>query len=473
MMNAAAAAAENDGVDLNADTDFSDIKFDEVTPWNHVYCPEANQNFRAGESVELRLPVRIPGTNYNSQVGAILQVNQQCNPQRLLLSLFLDVTPDMRIKHNPPDNQVYVQYPSQQLVWTRYRGWYPVTLIRREAYVISPWEVSDGSNNTHVSIGMTNAYCVVAKWRHDVLHPTRAFQPITNEKIVVPGCLHSALTFESVTQRYWFFRSTLAMQIANVLSKASLAASTKGTFQVLTITPSHWDHFKRWTIPLEETERMGRVTTRCIRKNLTVEMVKSETPKQFARFDTAPRLDLLKAYLGSGIQGAGRIRRFAGPKLSRTGPVPAFRARRLLNGHSVGIIAELPNEPTLRRYSTEPGIDLMYCKAKGQLKIYIRYLIRPAQNPLVLQQLLGFPPADPQQDPPQQQVPGVLPVLLLAVDETEFLLDDTLYIVRDFTDDGDNVVCEVLESNDDSLNEEDRVTLPVDVVQEVATAYYS
>jgi hypothetical protein len=62
---------------------------------------------------------------------------------------------------------------------------------------------------------------------------------------------------------------------------------------------------------------------------------------------------------------------------------------------------------------------------------------------------------------------------LLEVDETEFLLDDTLYIIRDFTDDGDNVVCEVLESNDDSLSEEDRVTLPVDLVQDVATAYYS
>jgi hypothetical protein len=279
MMNAAAAAAENDGVDLNADTDFSDIQFDEVTPWNNVYCPEANQNFRAGESVELRHPVQITATNYKSQVGAILKVNQQCNPQRLLL---------------------YVQYPSQQLVWTRYRGWYPVTLIRREAYVVAPWEVSDGSNNTHVSIGMTNAYCVVAKWRHDVLHPTRAFQPpITNKKICIPGCLHSALTFKSVTQHYWFFRSTLAMQIANVLSKALLAASTKGTFQLQAITPSHWDHFKKWTIPLEDTEKMGRVTTRCIRKNLTVEMVKSETPKQFARFDTVPQLDLLKAYLGS------------------------------------------------------------------------------------------------------------------------------------------------------------------------------
>jgi hypothetical protein len=202
-------------------------------------------------------------------------------------------------------------------------------------------------------------------------------------------------------------------------------------------------------------------------------MVKSETPKQFARFDTVPRLDLLKAYLGSGIQGAGRIRRFAGPKLSRTGPVPAFRARRLLNGHSVGIIAELPDEPTQTRYSTEPGIDVMYCKAKGQLTIYIRYLIRPAQNPLVQQQLLGFPPpADPQQDPPQQPVPGAQPILL-EVDKTEFLIDDTLYVVRDFTDDGDNVVCEVLESNDDSLSEQERVTLPVDVVQEAATAYYS
>jgi hypothetical protein len=185
LMNAAAAAAKNDGMDLNADTDFSDIQFDKVTPWNNVYCPEANQNFQAGESVELRHPVQITGTNYNPQVGAILKVNQQCNPQRLLLLLILDVTPDMRIEHNPPDNQVYIQYPLQQLIWTQYQGWYSVTLIQREAYVVAPWEVSDGSNNTHVSIGMTNAYCVVAKWRHDVLHPTGAFQPITNKKFFI------------------------------------------------------------------------------------------------------------------------------------------------------------------------------------------------------------------------------------------------------------------------------------------------
>jgi hypothetical protein len=165
MMNAAATDA--DATNLNANTAFSDIKWDEGTQWNNVYCSTAKENFRAGESVELDPPIQITGTNYYAQVGAILRVDQQCDQQRVLLSLFLDVTPDMGIRHDPPDDQVYTQYPEKQVVWTRYQGWYPVTRVRREAYVVTPWEVSAGLNDTQITYGMSNAYCVVAKWQHE------------------------------------------------------------------------------------------------------------------------------------------------------------------------------------------------------------------------------------------------------------------------------------------------------------------
>jgi hypothetical protein len=471
MMNAAATDA--DATNLNANTAFSDIKWDEGTQWNNVYCSTAKENFRAGESVELDPPIQITGTNYYSQVGAILRVDQQCDQQRVLLSLFLDVTPDMGIRHDPPDDQVYTQYPEKQVVWTRYQGWYPVTRVRREAYVVTPWEVSAGLNDTQITYGMSNAYCVVAKWQHEVLHPARAFCPLGHQKIVIPGCLHSAVTFESVTQRYWFFRSSVAVKIADVLSKGSLAASTKGTIQLHSITPSHWDHLKKWTIPLENTERKGIVTTKTIRKNLVVEMIKDEKSKQFARFDTVPRFDLLKAYFGSGIQAAGRIRRFAGPKFSRrTGPVPAFRARRLLNDHSIGIISELCQEPTQNRYSTKPGIDLTYCMAKRQLTIYIRYLVKHVTDRLVHQHLPGLLP--PPQLPLNNGVPQQVGVqVALEVDESQFELDDTVYIVRDFTDNGDEVVCEVLESSNDAIDEGGMVNFPVGVVQQAVMDYLS
>jgi hypothetical protein len=297
---------------LNADMPFCDIKGDdEATQWNNVYCPLATENFRAGESVEVEPPIQIAGTDYIAPVAAILRVSQQSNPQRVLLSLFLSVTQEMGIRNEPPSTREYVQYPVQQVVWTRYQGWYPTTRVRREAFVVAPWEVNAGLNQTHVACGMTNAYCVVAKWHHDVLLPRRAFQPLRDEKVIIPGCLNS-INFECVTQRYWSFRSTVAIKIADVLSKSSLTATTKETVQLDNITPSHWDNFKKRTIPLENTARNGIVTTRTIRKNLVLEILRYETSKQFARFDTVPRLELLKAYFGSGIQGAGRVGRPAG-----------------------------------------------------------------------------------------------------------------------------------------------------------------
>ena len=141
MMNAAAVAQEDlaDGAThLNSDMAFSDIKLDEASQFNNVFCPVANENFRSGESVDLEPAIPIPGTNYRSQVGAILRVSQQGTPQTVLLSLFINVIPEMGVAHqDSPDDRDYVQYPTQQVAWTRYQGWYPVTRVWREV-LLSP-----------------------------------------------------------------------------------------------------------------------------------------------------------------------------------------------------------------------------------------------------------------------------------------------------------------------------------------------
>jgi hypothetical protein len=469
MMNAA-VVHENlaDGAtNLNANTSFSDIKWDEASQWNTVYCPVAKENFRAGESVELDPPMPIIGTNFSSRVGAILRVCQQGEPQRVLLSLFISLAPEMGVPHqDSPQDRDYLQYPAKQIVWTRYQGWYSVTGIRREAFVVTPWEINAGLNHTQVALGMNNAYCVVAKWHHDALLPGRAFRPLGHDKILIPGCLN-LINFDSVTQRYWSFRSTVALKVADILSRSSLPTCPKASIHLENITQSHWDNFKKRTIPLENTERKGIVTTRAIRKHLAVEMLRNSTIKQFARFDTVERLDILKSYFGGGIQGAGRIRRFAGPKFSRTGPAPAFCARRLHTGDAVGGLVELPVEPTIKHHSNKPGIDLMYCLVKRQLTIRLRYRIKKVRDAIAQEQLLGVPPVPP---PLNNNIVQEQEVLLIP-DESQFMHDGTLFLVRDFTVDGIEVVCEVSESGNDGLNEGDELNLPMDVVKQGVRDY--
>ena len=113
MMNATVAADPEPN--LNCFTAFSDIKLDQDSPNNTVYCSSAEENFRAGESVELDPPVAIH--NYGSHVGAILKVNQQSTPQSVLLSLFVNVTDDMQIVHQPPRFRDFVHYPTKLVVW--------------------------------------------------------------------------------------------------------------------------------------------------------------------------------------------------------------------------------------------------------------------------------------------------------------------------------------------------------------------
>jgi hypothetical protein len=276
---------ENGG--LNCRMQFHDIKCAEgTTRWNTVHCTNAQENFRAGDSVELSPSVHI--NNYVAQVAAILKVNQQSSPQTVLLSLFLTVSQEMNIRLKPPNNRSYVHYPTKLIVWTRYVGWYPTTCIKREAFVVTPWEVEKTINDTQVSIGMNNAYCIAAKWNHDGI-PTREFEPIghgRNENI--PGCLHLAMKADhGITQQYWTFRSSVAGKIADVLSKASLSTRTNQTINIDGIPECLWNNFKKRTIPMEQTLRNGIITKRPIQKNLAIEMVRDATTKHFTRFDTS------------------------------------------------------------------------------------------------------------------------------------------------------------------------------------------
>ena len=327
----------------------------------------------------------------------------------------------------------------------------------REAFVVCPWEVEAAVNDAHLAVGMTNAYCIVAKWKHD--NPLRrAFQPLGQIQKNIPGCLHLIVN-DCATSRNWAFRTTVALKISDVLSKASLTTHTRQSLLFNGVPPSSWEHFKKRTIPDEKTERKGIVTKRTIRKNLVVEMLRDNAVKHFARFDTAPQLALLMGYFGRGIQGAGRIRRFAGPPLTRTGPVPSYLARRLNNGESVGAIIGLPVQPTMRYHSTEPGIDILYNPPKRQLTVRVRYQIAGIANPTVREELLGLPP---------------LPALLITADAnggsaienmTQFEYEGTLYLVRHLSIAGDEVICEVVEPGNDELEEFQEVTLPFDVVQ--------
>ena len=183
------------------------------------------------------------------------------------------------------------------------------------------------------------------------------------------------------------------MKISDLLSKPSLATRTQSTIHLEGIPQSHWDNFKNRTIPDEPTEKKGMITRRAIRKDLVVEMLKDRIPKHFARFDTIPRVELLKGYFGRGIQAACRIRRPKGPKYSdRIGPGPAYhKAHHPQNEDTVGALIRLPNEPVLKYYSKQPGVDVMYNLEKCQFTICFCYKIEWVGDPQVLQQLLAPP----------------------------------------------------------------------------------
>ena len=84
-----------DGENLSGITQFSEITLDTANENSTVYCSIAAENFRAGESVEIDPPVSVSPQNFVSEVGAILKVDQRSDPQRVLLSLFLNLRDDI------------------------------------------------------------------------------------------------------------------------------------------------------------------------------------------------------------------------------------------------------------------------------------------------------------------------------------------------------------------------------------------
>ena len=456
------------GENVSVITEFSEITFDIVTGHSTVYCARAGETFRAGESVEIDPPVLFSTPNFRSEVGAILKVDQRSDPQRVLLSLFLNLHDDMEIgRHNPPSHRDYVEYPSKHLVWTGFQGWFPATRVRREAFVVAPWEVNDSKKDAHVSYGMTNAYCVMAKLNHEVQPARRPFRLIGNDKTSIPGCLH-LIEFDCATQRYWTFRSTVALKIANLLSKPSLGTRTQETIHQDGVPKSLWDNFKKRTIPLERTHKNGMLTRRAIRKHQAVEMLTDKIPKHFYRFDTISRIEMLKGYFGSGIQAVCRIRRPKGPKYSdREGPGrPAFKlAHHPKNQDTVGAVIRLPTETVDKYYSKEPGVDVLYTPDKSQLTIRVRYKIERVDHPDVVAQLKNGAPDDDPQDP-APAVPSA---------GTPFEYDGARWLVISDMIDGEGehlVVCEVEENYDnEELTERQRVDLALDLVQNAVLAY--
>jgi hypothetical protein len=455
---------------LNCQMPFHEIKSDETTSQcNTVHCSTANENFQAGESIKLHPPVHI--NIYVSHVAAILQVDQQSSPQRVLFSLFLDEKKEMNIKLHPPDKRSYVRYPSQRLVWTRYQGWFPTSRVQREAFVVAPWEVDKAINHAEVCIGMNNAYCIVGKWNHDdeINNPsTRAFKPLGHGKNNIPGSLHLAMKVDGATQRYWTFRCTLSLTITESLSKASLATRTRQAMHIDGVPECLWDNFRRHTIPIEETERKGVVTKCTIRNNLAIEMLRNITTNYYARFDTLPRFHLLKGYFGFGIQGAGRICRMAGPKLlRRTGPCPAFASYHLQNHDTVGAVIRLPDQPTKEYHSKKPGVDIIYHPARRQLTVRLRYIVEGVGVKEIRQQLLGVQPlsAMPNIEEDGHSAAEVVPNF------TQFQYQGTLFLVVAISADGKEGVCQVEETTNNNFIVGEQVNFGMDLVQQAVAQY--
>jgi hypothetical protein len=343
-----------------------------------------------------------------------------------------------------------------------------VTQIRREAFLVSPWEVNESKKAANISYGMTNAYCIVALWKHDTRPPRKAFHPLGNGIKHIPGCLH-LIDFECCTERSWSLRRLVAGKIVKVLSKSGNNTHTRVSFNLLGITLSQWNHFKNRTIPLQQTEKKGIITKRTTRKDLVTEMIRDRTINHFARFDTAERLAILKGFFGDSIQGAGRVSRVIGvlPTISRLAdPAPVFLAKRLDFGATVGALIRLPEAPTASYYSESPGIDFLYYPEKEQLTVRIRYTIEGIEDPIIRQQLLGLPPLPAQNNAPLQLAapPAVVP-------GANFELEGSVFVIRRVTDQ-DGVVSEVVETDDDDLEAGDEVIYAFDAVQQAVIDYY-
>jgi hypothetical protein len=198
-------------------------------------------------------------------------------------------------------------------------------------------------------------------------------------------------------------------------------------------------------------------------------MQRDYTVKHFARFDIVPRFNLLKVYFGSGIQGACRLCRLAGPELSRrTGTVPAIGLPRHLNSYDwVGAFIRLAEQPAVEYHSHQPGIDTLYNPPKQQFTLRLRFVILQVTNLDVRQQLLGLLPPLPA---PNNAAPLAVAVPVVLEIDTKFEHDGVLFVVRDVT--ANEVVCQVVEVYDnDELDNLDEVNLPLPLVQQAVAEY--
>jgi hypothetical protein len=427
-----------------------------------VYCPNASACFRPGESVVLQPSITGAGETF-SALATILDVRQKPEAgevKEVLLSLYLPRHPDMRLRLDRPGDRTYIVYPIQHVVWTKYKIWCSPNIIVREAFLICPREIEDGTNDSWISVGMSNAYCLVGKWNHE--RTTGAFQSVGHgsPRLITPFSFPSILQWECTSANRWLFRRRIVIRIVHALSRSALSARTKENFKIDGVTEGDWSNFQCHTI--NATEKNGLLTFRANQGSCNFEVLKTKVDKLFARFDTSVTFLQLKEYFGQFIHGSLRARSPRGPDLLQ-GTSTAFRARRNLESDSIGMFAQFSLTGEQTYYSKKPGIDFLYVPFKAELTCRLRFVILKTTDDLVRTNLLSLPP---------------LPVVLANVGAdsliqgvTEFEENGTLYVVEDLTYDGSKVLCHVQETDDDELTVGEERVFPLTTVLELVEEY--
>jgi hypothetical protein len=210
---------------------------------------------------------------------------------------------------------------------------------------------------------------------------------------------------------------------------------------------------------------------RTIRNNLAIEMLHDVTVNFYARFDTMPRFNLLMGYFGSCIQGAGRIRRMAGPKLlRRTGPCPAFTSYRIHKQDTVGAVLKLSDTPTKEYHSKKPGVDICYHPARRQFTVRLRYIVEGVGDEEVRQNLLGIQPPLPAM--PNNEEDAANSAVEVVPNFTQFQHQGTLFLVIEISADGEEGVCQVEETTNNNFIVGGQVHFGMNLVK-LAVAQYN
>jgi hypothetical protein len=177
----------------------------------------------------------------------------------------------------------------------------------------------------------------------------------------------------------------------------------------------------------------------------------------------------LKGYFGLSIQGAGRIRRMAGPKLlRRTGPCPAFASYCLQNHDTVGAVIRLPDQPNKEYHSKKPGVDIIYHPARQQLTIRLRYIAEGVGDEEIRQQLLGVQPIPAM---PTIDEDGHSAAEEVVPNFTQFQYQGTLFLVVAISADGKEGVCQVEETTNNNFIIGEQVNFGMDLVKEAVAQY--